>query len=132
MMMMMVMMMTMMMVMVMIMMMMQVTSRARPSTPRLVVEAWTSAGKDGVVEEPAVVLYVGVWLGGVPVRGVRVTGLLEGKGVEGPPLPSTTLQFFDSGAGDPDISEGDGVYSKYFTNIQGSSRYSLLITVESN
>ena len=128
----MVMMMVMMVVMTMIMMMMQVTSRARPSTPRLVVEAWTSAGKDGVVEEPAVVLYVGVWLGGVPVRGVRVTGLLDGKGVEGLPLPSTTLQFFDSGAGDPDIREGDGVYSKYFTNIQGSSRYSLLITVESN
>ena len=109
----------------------QVTSRARPETPRLVVEAWTSAGKDGVVDGAAVILYVGVWVGGVPVCGARVTGSLEGRGTGGLPLPSTTLQFMDSGAGDPDITEGDGVYSKYFSNLHGSSRYSLVVTVAS-
>ena len=109
----------------------QVTSRARPETPGLVVEAWTNAGKDGVVEGAAVILYVGVWVDGVPVSGARVTGLLEGRGAGGLPLPSTTLQLLDSGAGDPDIREGDGVYSKYFSNLHGSSRYSLMVTVAS-
>ena len=109
----------------------QVTSRARPENPRLVVEAWTSAGKDGVVDGAAVILYVGVWVGGVPVSGARVTGLLEGRGAGGLPLPSTTLQFMDSGTGDPDIREGDGVYSKYFSNLHSSSRYSLMVTVAS-
>ena len=109
----------------------QVTSRARPGHRRLAVQVSTSAGGRGVLPGGApLIVYVGVRLGGRAVRGARVTCVVEGRGRGGLPLPPTTLQLRDSGAGDPDTTAGDGVYSKYFAALASAGRYSLRVTVE--
>ena len=78
------------------------------------------------------ILYVGVWLGAQPVRGARVMCEVVGRDPRGLPLPTTTLHLRDGGAGDPDMMEGDGVYSKYFSQLQSAGRYSLQVTVSSD
>ena len=78
------------------------------------------------------ILYVGVWLGARPVRGARVMCEVVGRDPKGLPFPTTTLHLRDGGAGDPDMMEGDGVYSKYFSQLQSAGRYSLQVTVSSD
>ena len=110
----------------------EVTSQPREDQPELLVDVWTSLGQTGQLRGSGpVVVYVGLWLGARAVSGARVTCLVEGRDPMGLPLTPHTLELRDGGAGDPDITEGDGVYSKYFTQLQSAGRYSLQVTVTS-
>ncbi|XP_053325158.1 calcium-activated chloride channel regulator 1-like [Spea bombifrons] len=70
------------------------------------------------------VVYASVSQGFLPVKGAKVTAIIESAaGV------SDVLELLDNGAG-ADIAKNDGIYSKYFTAFKTNGRYSLKVRVE--
>ncbi|KAM6262295.1 calcium-activated chloride channel regulator 1-like [Porphyrio hochstetteri] len=70
-----------------------------------------------------VVIYAEVSQGFLPVLGATVIATIEKDGAA-----AVTLELLDNGAG-ADMKKNDGVYSRYFTSLQGTGRYSLKVTV---
>ncbi|NXE75078.1 CLCA1 regulator, partial [Cochlearius cochlearius] len=68
-----------------------------------------------------VVIYAEVSQGFLPVLGVTVIATVEKDGAA-----AVTVELLDNGAG-ADTMKGDGVYSRYFTSLQGTGRYSLTV-----
>uniref|UniRef100_A0A8C0EUW6 Chloride channel accessory 1 n=1 Tax=Bubo bubo TaxID=30461 RepID=A0A8C0EUW6_BUBBB len=68
-----------------------------------------------------VVVYAEVSQGFVPVLGATVLATIEKDGAA-----AVTLELLDNGAG-ADTMKNDGIYSRYFTSLQGTGRYSLKV-----
>uniref|UniRef100_A0A8C8AYL7 Chloride channel accessory 1 n=1 Tax=Otus sunia TaxID=257818 RepID=A0A8C8AYL7_9STRI len=68
-----------------------------------------------------VVVYAEVSQGFVPVLGATVIATIEKDGAA-----AVTLELLDNGAG-ADTMKNDGIYSRYFTSLQGTGRYSLKV-----
>ncbi|CAN0281741.1 unnamed protein product [Bubo scandiacus] len=66
-----------------------------------------------------VVVYAEVSQGFVPVLGATVIATIEKDDAA-----AVTLELLDNGAG-ADTMKNDGIYSRYFTSLQGTGRYSL-------
>ncbi|KAM4642182.1 calcium-activated chloride channel regulator 1-like [Discoglossus pictus] len=71
-----------------------------------------------------IVVYAIVSQGHLPVKGAKVTAIIE-------PVTgnSVTLELLDNGAG-ADIVKNDGIYSRYFTELTGNGRYNVKVRVE--
>ncbi|NXC77078.1 CLCA1 regulator, partial [Anhinga anhinga] len=70
-----------------------------------------------------VVIYTEVSQGFLPVLGATVIATIEKNGIA-----PVALELLDNGAG-ADMMKNDGIYSRYFTSLQGSGRYSLKVNV---
>ncbi|KAM6415078.1 calcium-activated chloride channel regulator 1-like [Rhynochetos jubatus] len=68
-----------------------------------------------------VAVYAEVRQGFLSVLGATVIATIEKDSV-----PAVTLELLDNGAG-ADIMKNDGIYSRYFTSLQGSGRYSVKV-----
>ncbi|NXS39147.1 CLCA1 regulator, partial [Balaeniceps rex] len=68
-----------------------------------------------------VVVYAEVSQGFLPVLGATVIAIIEKDGAA-----AVTLELRDNGAG-ADTMKNDGIYSRYFTSLQGTGRYSLKV-----
>ncbi|NWH52278.1 CLCA1 regulator, partial [Fregata magnificens] len=68
-----------------------------------------------------VVVYAEVSQGFLPVLGATVIATIEKNGAA-----AVTLELLDNGAG-ADTMKNDGIYSRYFTSLQGTGRYSLKV-----
>ncbi|KAM9280686.1 LOW QUALITY PROTEIN: calcium-activated chloride channel regulator 1-like [Cariama cristata] len=67
------------------------------------------------------VVYAEVSQGFLPVLGATVIATIEKDGAA-----AVTLELLDNGAG-ADMMKNDGIYSRYFTSLQGTGRYSLKV-----
>ncbi|XP_061859557.1 calcium-activated chloride channel regulator 4 [Colius striatus] len=70
-----------------------------------------------------VVVYAEVSQGFLPVLGATVIATIEKDGAA-----AVTLELHDNGAG-ADMMKNDGIYSRYFTSLQGTGRYRLKVNV---
>ncbi|KAF1496079.1 Calcium-activated chloride channel regulator 1, partial [Pygoscelis antarcticus] len=68
-----------------------------------------------------VVVYAEVSQGFLPVLGATVIATIEKDGAA-----AVTLELLDNGAG-ADTMKNDGIYSRYFTSLPGTGRYSLKV-----
>ncbi|KAF1596769.1 UNVERIFIED_CONTAM: Calcium-activated chloride channel regulator 1, partial [Eudyptes pachyrhynchus] len=68
-----------------------------------------------------VVVHAEVSQGFLPVLGATVIATIEKDGAA-----AVTLELLDNGAG-ADTMKNDGIYSRYFTSLQGTGRYSLKV-----
>ncbi|MPC29160.1 Calcium-activated chloride channel regulator 2 [Portunus trituberculatus] len=115
----------------------QVTARRNTSTG-LAVRLWTSSGTRFLnYSDPtsAVVVFMEVREGVAPVMDARVVATLQRLGTNetGSNYEPVLLNLWDNGAGDPDITRGDGVYSRYLPRLAGGpGRYLLSATVDHN
>ncbi|KAM6199619.1 calcium-activated chloride channel regulator 1-like [Sarcoramphus papa] len=69
-----------------------------------------------------VVVYAEVSQGFLPVLGATVIATIEKDGAA-----AVTIELLDNGAG-ADTMKNDGIYSRYFTSLQGTGRYSLKVS----
>lgn len=103
-------------------------------TPVVRARLFTSTGPGPLV------LYAQVTWGGAPVLGaaVEVTATrpaVPGQGVNGTASAPYREKFMllDTGGGDPDLTRGDGVYSRYFSTLKGGAGvYTFEVTVTDN
>ncbi|NWU47030.1 CLCA1 regulator, partial [Dromas ardeola] len=68
-----------------------------------------------------VVVYAEVSQGFLPILGATVIATIETDGAA-----AVTLELLDNGAG-ADTIKDDGIYSRYFTSLQGTGRYSVKV-----
>ncbi|XP_064104872.1 calcium-activated chloride channel regulator 1-like [Macrobrachium nipponense] len=99
---------------------------------------WTSSG-DSVVNmtdsSMPVIVYAEVREGVMPILNAKVSARLQrlGTNTTGSNYDSIAIDLFDNGFGDPDITEGDGVYSRYLPSLKGNSgHYQLSVTADDN
>ncbi|XP_034250009.1 calcium-activated chloride channel regulator 2-like [Thrips palmi] len=124
----------------------QVVASARsPLIPVVRARFYTSKGKGPLV------LYVQVTYGHFPVLGASVEVTITRPNLPGQPgqpgqiaqpaqlnqtnttVSSETFLLLDTGAGDPDLMRGDGIYSRYFSTLMsGAGTYTFHVTVTDN
>lgn len=115
----------------------QVTAK-RNSSQGVQVRLWTSSGSRPInSSDPSspVVIYVEVKAGVAPIMDARVVATLQrlGTNATGSNYPPIFLDLWDNGIGDPDITKGDGVYSRYLPPLPGNpGRYLLSADVDYN
>lgn len=76
----------------------------------------------GDVQMP-VIIYVIIRKGAYPVQHAKVLATIDG-----PEGLNIELDLYDDGKGDPDITQNDGIYSRYFTNFTGKGEYTVKVT----
>ncbi|XP_042882464.1 uncharacterized protein LOC122259639 [Penaeus japonicus] len=114
----------------------QVTSL--PSTNnRVTVRVWTNQQTVDISiakeqEHEPIKIYGEIKMGGAAVMdaGVMVTLQRLGTNATGGTYPPVKLQLFDLGTGDPDVTRGDGIYSRYAPPLDGPARYAVLLSVD--
>ncbi|KAG8191062.1 hypothetical protein JTE90_008376 [Oedothorax gibbosus] len=84
--------------------------------------------KQTVLQRPPIKLYSEVKKGNFPVLNIAVTANLY-KPDSGEHF---TLELFDQGDGDPDITRNDGIFSRYISKALDTGYYVLTMTAESN
>ncbi|KAG7175364.1 Calcium-activated chloride channel regulator 2-like 1, partial [Homarus americanus] len=115
----------------------QVTAKRNSSTG-LQVRLWTSSGSRPInSSDPStpVVIYTEVKSGVAPIMEARVVARLQrlGTNATGSNYQPIFLHLWDNGVGDPDITKGDGVYSRYLPSLPGSpGRYLLSADIDYN
>ena len=95
------------------------------------VEMWTNSelASDLVTNQHPLLLFVRVMLGDSPVMDADVTvDIVVDDTVNGTQITLPPVQLFDRGGGDPDITAGDGIYSRYLTTYASTGRYSFFVT----
>lgn len=104
----------------------------------LQVKLWTSSGSRPVnSSDPStpVVIYAEVKDGVAPIMDARVVAKLQrlGTNATGSNYQPIFLDLWDNGIGDPDITKGDGVYSRYLPSLPGNpGRYLLSADIDYN
>ncbi|KAK8783157.1 hypothetical protein V5799_015507 [Amblyomma americanum] len=93
--------------------------------PLISLRAWLSTSFTSVDPSKPFLVYAEVRKGSKPIRYVRVTATVIDP--EGTPVE---FNLVDNGAGDPDITAGDGIYSRYFTGFSKKGHYKLSVTAE--
>ncbi|XP_064311520.1 calcium-activated chloride channel regulator 1-like [Phalacrocorax carbo] len=91
---------------------------ARSDVPPVSIAAYTHRANSAF---NPVVIYTEVSQGFLPVLSATVIATIEKDGT----VP-VALELLDNGAG-ADMMKNDGIYSRYFTALQGSGRYSLKV-----
>lgn len=101
---------------------------AKPSAKDvpILLDVWLTGNASAVNASGPFIIYAELKKGARPVAEALVTAFIRH------PDSSTVsrLQLVDNGAGDPDITANDGVYSRYFTEFRETGRYD--VTVEAN
>lgn len=93
--------------------------------PPVFVSVWLSSPSSSVDPSKPFLVYAEIRKGSKPVRDVIVTATVvdpEGK--------HTVFHLVDTGTGYPDITAGDGIYSRYFTGFSKKGLYQLSVTAE--
>ena len=85
-----------------------------------------------VTPESPIIMYTSVTLSGVPVVNANVRADITGITRSGMRIPQSSVILVDSGTGDPDIRQHDGIYSKFVTNIHEIGRYQVTLHVSSD
>ncbi len=102
---------------------MQVLAYPQPDTSSFIrARAWIKRPQSGAPN----VIYAEVMQGNLPI----IDALVEVV-VMMPSGREEKIQLFDSGSGDPDVTRGDGIYSRYFA-IEDAGIYKFQITVSDN
>ncbi|XP_042238989.1 calcium-activated chloride channel regulator 4A-like [Homarus americanus] len=115
----------------------QVTSK-RNSSLGLQVRLWTSSGSRPVnSSDPStpVVIYAEVKASVAPIMDARVVAKIQrlGTNATGSNYQPIFLDLWDNGIGDPDVTKGDGVYSRYLPPLPGNpGRYLLSADIDYN
>ncbi|CAL4114645.1 unnamed protein product [Meganyctiphanes norvegica] len=80
------------------------------------------------------IIYAEVKDGMLPVLNAKVVAKLKRLGTDtsGNTYPAVYIHLLDSGLGDPDITGGDGVYSRYLPNIEILGQYELSFLIDHN
>ncbi|XP_066980825.1 calcium-activated chloride channel regulator 1-like isoform X2 [Macrobrachium rosenbergii] len=112
----------------------QVTSHPNLSSD-VVVRVWTN--QDTIInideeQQNPIILYGEVKIGGAAVMNAGVMATLQRLGTNetGGTYSPVRVPLLDLGTGEPDITRGDGVYSRYAPPLEGPARYSLLLSVD--
>lgn len=78
-------------------------------------------------------LYTEVKRGDYPVMGAKIEVLVTKTEINGTVIYKETLELLDTGSGDPDITKGDGVYSRYYSAAaSGPGTYTFEVTASDN
>lgn len=93
--------------------------------PPVTISAWLSSEFSNVDPSKPFLIYAEVRKGSNPIRFVSVTAT-----VVDPEGNLTELLLVDNGAGIPDITAGDGIYSRYFTGFSKKGLYTLSVRAE--
>ncbi|KAK8732368.1 hypothetical protein OTU49_007056 [Cherax quadricarinatus] len=115
----------------------QVTAK-ESSIRKISLRLWTNTPNSAInATDPSlpVIIYAEVKDGEVPVINARVTAKLQrlGTNTTGSNYDSILVDLFDNGFGDPDITGGDGVYSRYLPTLQGGpGHYQLGVSIDHN
>lgn len=120
----------------------QVMATVRPgSTSAVIVKAWIdhqqSRGPDAYGNSAfgSIIIYVEVKKGELPVNEALVEAIVTRPDMQCE-VPSKCQQKFrilDTGSGDPDITKGDGIYTRYFSPMDtGTGTYQFDIQVTDN
>lgn len=91
----------------------------------ITLDTWLSSSFSDVDPSRALILYAELKKGSKPVRYATVTAR-----VTVPDGTEVKVELVDNGAGDPDITAGDGIYSRYFTLFSDKGRYSLSVVAQ--
>ncbi|RXG72243.1 Calcium-activated chloride channel regulator 4 [Armadillidium vulgare] len=114
----------------------QVTAFENPKR-KISVKLWTNAVEPLKLPDPShpVILYAEVKDDEVAVIGAQVRAKLQRLGTNATRYPYEPLyiNLFDNGVGDPDITKGDGIYSRYLPQLYTvPGHYELSISADHN
>ena len=86
---------------------------------------WTSSQSttDIITAQDPLKLFVQVSRGASPVLMAKVHVMISVTFNNGSTLDLENVELFDSGNGNPDLTAGDGVYSRYLTQYPDKGRY---------
>ena len=113
----------------------QVTSSAQQDQSQINIDLATNKNGYEVEVRPdqPLVLYASVMQeSGTPVINAKVEALIKGINTAGFPMPDIKVDLYDSGTGDPDMFQNDGVYSRYIIDILEEGRYTVQVRVSAN
>ena len=79
-----------------------------------------------------VTVYARVTKGGRPVHDANAQLVILVAGQDGSEEGSLRMDLLDNGNGDPDLTQGDGVYSRYVTRYLTPGRYRFRVEVQDN
>lgn len=90
---------------------------------------WTRTNQPG----GPLILLAEVKHGNWPILGAKVEATVSRSEVNGSVSYRDTLELLDTGSGDPDITKGDGIYTRYFSAAAGGpGTYTFEVTVTDN
>ncbi|CAL4177136.1 unnamed protein product, partial [Meganyctiphanes norvegica] len=80
---------------------------------------WTNVDSVNNTSSDPIIIYAEIKDGMLPILHAKVTAKVQRLGIDTNGNEHTPIYFYlqDNGLGDPDITGGDGVYSRYFPNI---------------
>lgn len=119
----------------------QVKATPRKAAPEITVRAWFEPYRNvnqlaNFTHQPTnlIILYVEVKRGDMPVNEalVEMTITQPKAGCESANKCEQTMRIFDLGNGDPDITRGDGIYTRYFSSQPNVSVYQFDVHVNDN
>lgn len=93
--------------------------------PPVTITGWLSSEYWNVDPSKPLLIYAEVRKGSMPIRYVNVTAT-----VVDPEDSTTEFSLVDNGAGTPDITAGDGIYSRYFTGFSTKGHYTVSVSAE--
>ena len=100
-----------------------------PSGPVIRARAWVRRSPTG----GPLRLFAEVLKGDLPIRSAHVEVTVTKHQCNATYDCSRTFRLLDTGSGDPDVTRGDGVYSRYFSAAEtGPGTYSFEVTVSDN
>ncbi|XP_071532883.1 calcium-activated chloride channel regulator 1-like isoform X2 [Panulirus ornatus] len=99
------------------------------------VRVWTSQDRDDVIradQHKPIIIYGEIKMGGAAVMDAAVMATLQrlGTNATGGTYPPVRVPLLDLGTGDPDITRGDAVYTRYAPPLDGPARYAVLLSVD--
>ncbi|XP_044252912.1 calcium-activated chloride channel regulator 4-like [Tribolium madens] len=100
-----------------------------PTAPVVRARFWTHRNQDN----GPLILLVEVKKGEIPVLGAKVEVTVTKPEINGSYPHKKSFELLDTGSGDPDITKGDGVYTRYF-NVEDSGQglYNFEVTINDN
>ncbi|KAK3855980.1 hypothetical protein Pcinc_037649, partial [Petrolisthes cinctipes] len=106
---------------------------------KISLRVWTSATNNAInASDPSlpIIVYAEVKEEEMPIVNAKVTAKLQRLGTDtnGSTYSSLMVDLFDNGYGDPDITGGDGVYSRYLPSLRvgGPGHYQLSVMADHN
>lgn len=108
----------------------QVLATPRSSTaPVIRAKFWTHRAQ----EHSPLVLLAEVKRGEFPIMGAKVEVVVTRPETNGSVVYKDRFELLDTGSGDPDITKGDGIYTRYFSAAAGGPGvYTFEVTVTDN
>lgn len=100
----------------------------------ITVALWTNSesSSDIVTSQHPLAMFVQVSRGNSPVIMARVTVTVSVSLDDGSVVNLDPIDLYDNGNGDPDLTAGDGIYSRYLVQYPASGRYSFIAQVDDN